>query len=386
MKILIVNRFMGIYGGAETVIKEFASCLNTRGIRNLVVTLNISEEVKRLCAGIDIKVPERYFPYAYRSTGLISSLGIIREIVALRALVKKYYSDFDVINVHNFPANWVAWGLRKPVVWMCNEAPDFYNNPNLSFFLRALRRIGLACDKFIVNHSIDTICVADELNAHRVKIRYGRESTIIPYGIDHENFVKNDLDVSKIRKEFGIPEECFVLLQVGVISPQKNQLESLKALNVLVGQKINARLLLVGDGGASYKNVLNEYICRNNLSDSVIFTGHFSRSRTMELYMMADLCLFPVKDQGGWLAPFEALSLGKPVIVSETMGASCLIKKHNLGIVESDFSSAVLDFMHNRNKWENIAAGASIWVKSNLTWKRFTSQLEEVCRHSIRRL
>jgi glycosyltransferase involved in cell wall biosynthesis len=383
MNVLIVNRYMGFYGGAETVVKELAQGLRKIGVGARVITLNISDEVRALMPDTQVVVPSRQMPYALRSVNLRASLGILDEMRLLRSLIKKHAPDFDVINVHNFPASWVAWGLKKPVVWMCNEIPDFYNNPSLSFPIRLLRKIGLACDKFIVNHSIDTICVADELNAQRVKSRYGRVSKIVAYGIDHENLAQNSMDISKIRKEFNISDNCFVLLQVGVLSPQKNQLESLKALKTLLDKKINTKLLLAGKGDFPYKNILNSYIRQNNLTDFVIFTGHLSRNETMGLYRIADLCLFPVKDQGGWLAPFEALSLEKPIVASPTMGASFLIKKHNFGIINSDFSSAVLEFIQDQDKWNNIASSASLWIKNNLTWKRFAEQMVEVFKYSI---
>jgi len=383
MKVLIVNRFMGIYGGAETVIKEFSSCLNVRGVKNLVVTLNISEEVKRLCAGIDIIVPERQFPYAYRSTGLIASLGIIREIIILRALVKKYYADFDVINVHNFPANWVAGGLHKPVVWMCNEVPDLYNNPNPSIALRIVRTCGIALDKSLVNSAIQAICAADELNASRVHTRYQRRSEIVPYGIDHIRSYGTNHDAPSVRSQYNINGGAVVLLQVGVISPQKNQLESIRALKALTDKGILATLILIGNTDSPYGEIVKKFITANNLTEKVIFTGHIKRELVMQFYEIADVCLFPVKDQGGWLAPFEALTRKKPVVVSDTMGAACLIKRHRMGIVSVDFTLAILEFVQNQSKWKNAAAEASLWIRDNLTWQKYTDSMVRIFEDAL---
>src|SRR3990167_2042606 len=106
MKILIVNRYMGVYGGAETVVKELATHLNARGVTARILTLNISEEVKKLCPGLDIVTPAGNFAYTFRSQGFWQSLGIFREIRALRAMVKIHSREFDVINAHNFPSDW----------------------------------------------------------------------------------------------------------------------------------------------------------------------------------------------------------------------------------------------------------------------------------------
>ena len=129
MRVLIVNRYMSIYGGAEQVVRELSLRLSQRGIDNLILALNISEEVKKKIPQATIVTPKAALPYALRSASLISSLGIVRELYHLRRLIKRYYKEFDLINLHNFPANWVGYGLGKPTVWMCNEIADFYNNP-----------------------------------------------------------------------------------------------------------------------------------------------------------------------------------------------------------------------------------------------------------------
>lgn len=384
MNVLIVNRFMGVYGGAETVIKELSFNLNNRGVKNLIITLNISDEVRKLCSGLDIIVPKRQFPYQYRSTGLVSSVGIVREMEALRKLVKQYHAGFDMINVHNFPANWVAGGLRKPVVWMCNEVPDLYNNPHPSLALRVLRRFGIAIDKSLVNSSIQSICVADELNARRVKARYDRESTIVPYGINHINFSYTDDGLMELRRKYAIGNNDFVLLQVGVISPQKNQMESIRALKVIIEKKVKAKLILVGNENSPYGVILRRYIRENNLDDDVFFTGQVNRDMVIQFYSIADVCLFPVKDQGGWLAPFEALSRNKPVIVSGTMGAASLIQKNGFGIVSDDFGTSILEFVNNQKKWEGAAGEASLWIKENLTWQKFSDTMIRVFEDTIR--
>ena len=64
---LIINRYMSVYGGAETLVKEAVSRLNALGVTTRILTLNISEEVKKLCLGMDIVIPEEDFAYTFRS-------------------------------------------------------------------------------------------------------------------------------------------------------------------------------------------------------------------------------------------------------------------------------------------------------------------------------
>ena len=383
MRVLIVNRYMSMYGGAETVVKELALNLKALNIENLIITLNISEETRKICQGLDMALPKKHFPYKFRSTDFFSSIGIIEEARHLRRLVEKYAPGFDVINVHNFPAEWVTGGLGKPVVWMCNEIPDFYNNTRLSLTLKFLRRAGISWDKWIVKRGIDAICVADEFNAERVKKRYNRDSFIIPYGIDFQmfNFLRSYRE--EISAQYNLSHDEFILLQVGVLSPQKNQIASLKALRKLLENKIDAKLILVGRSDTPYKQILDKYILENELSGRVIFTGHLSKNIAVRFYGIAGICLFPVKEQGGWLAPFEALLCARPVIVSSTMGAAALIKKYNFGIISEDFSSAISDFLLHQQAWKDRAKEAAEWIKENLTWRNFTAKMVEVFEKTI---
>ncbi|MFH1398317.1 MAG: glycosyltransferase family 4 protein [Candidatus Omnitrophota bacterium] len=372
MKVLIVNRYMSLYGGAETLVKELASNLNRLGVRNLIVTLNISEEVARFCRGLEIVIPPNFFPYKFRSPDLLSSLGILQEINGLRNLVKKFADDFDLINVHNFPAEWVIWGLNKPVVWMCNEIPDFYNNPAPSLALKFLRACGIGVDKFMVNRFVDTIAVADEFNAARVMQRYKRKSKIIPYGIEYDFFSESARESGVIKKYDTA--DSFLLLQVGMLSPEKNQLKSIQAVEQLKDEIPNIKLILAGRPQSPYDELLKEYIVSKNLQGYIVFTEHLNKAEVRDLYHACKVALFPVKSQGGWLAPFEALCAAKPIIVSPTMGASAIIKKESLGLVTDNFVEAIRNIYENLQEYNVIGGRGQQWVKDNLTWEKFTQR------------
>lgn len=381
MKVLIVNRYMGVYGGAETLIKELGCHLNTLGVANRIVTLNISEEVRRICGPLDIVTPKEAFSYEFRSSGFRSSLGIISEINALRQLVKKHAGEFDVINAHNFPASWVCRGLGRPVVWMCNEVPDFYNNPKPSLAVRLLRSAGIMRDARVVNRDIDNICVADEYNARKVIQRYGRQPRIINYGIDYDFFCRPE-GVKEAQEKYNLAGS-FVLLQAGMISPEKNQLKSIQALEALRGGIPNIRLILAGRPQSPYDQMLKQYISEKKLQEQVIFTGHIAKNEVRGLYHACNIALFPVKSQGGWLAPFEALCAGKPIVTSSTMGASSVISRQGLGLVCDDLVKSVKTIYDNYDSFSAQAKEAGEWVKNNLTWELFTKRMLEVFKEAL---
>ena len=381
MKVLIVNRYMSVYGGAETVIKELSAYLKTMGITNRILTLNVSDETSKICQGLDIVTPKEPFAYAFRSQGFWQSLGIIKEIRALRRLVEIHSSGFDIVNVHNFPASWVARGLTKPAVWMCNEVPDFYNNPKPYWALRLLRSLGLGLDRHIVNRDIGAICVADEYNAQKVRQRYNRESEVIPYGIEYDFFSQNEGKEEAIQK-YNLKDN-FVLLQVGMLSPEKNQLQSIQALDLLREEIPHIRLVLAGRFQSPYDQMLKRYISERNIKERVIFTGHINKLEVRNLYQACNIALFPVKSQGGWLAPFEALCAGRPIVVSSTMGAASLISRQKLGLVCDDLVKAVKTIHNDYAAHIRQAASSAGWIKDNLTWELFARRMLEVFKETL---
>jgi len=384
MKVLIVNRYMSVYGGAEQVVKELSSRLTKRNIENAVVTLNISDAVRALAPDIRYITPPVSFAYEFRSASLISALGIFNEIKYLRRMVLEHYRGFDLINIHNFPANWVVSGLGKPVVWMCNEVPDFYANPRLSVLLRAVRTAGVTVDRYLVNRSIDTICAADDLNAGTIKERYGRDSAIVPYGIDFP------LDVALFRDKkavlfsrYGLTDEDFILLQVGVLSPAKNQKTSIDALAGVLSAIPRAKLILAGNDDSPYARELKNYIKANSLESRVVFTGQLTKDEVYRLYSICNLGLFPVKLQGGYLAVFEAIAFGLPVIVSPLMGAAALVRRYDLGIVSNDFTASINAVFAAYVSYQVKAGQAALWVKDNLTWDIFTQKMIDIFDNSL---
>ena len=383
IKVLIVHPYMAFYGGAETLILHLLDYLNKNDIQSSLATLSLNPQLADLCSKTEFITPKKTFEYKLRSTGLLNALGISKDILELRGLIKQRINQFDVINVHNFPATWSVYpnnGPKKPVIWMCNEPPDLWNNPHPSLFLKLLKDIGLACDRYIVNKAITEICVADDFNHRRILERYGRESDIIYYGIDYDIFSRGQ-DKAVIEKYHL--DEKFIVLQAGVLTPQKNQLHSIKAIEALRRHIPNIKLILAGLGANSYEQTLREYVQYSDLDQYVLFTGHISKQELADLYKACNAAIFPTKSQGGWLAPFEAMCAKKPVIVSPEMTASSLLKKEKIAVITNDFTKAILDIYENPNKYIEIGNHGHEWVKDNLGWERFSHDMVKIFNASI---
>lgn len=370
-RVLIVHPQMNFFGGAELLITELCNWLTKKGIKNSILTANVSDEVRRQLINTPVIVPKNKIIIS--SKGFDSIKSVLNFIFIFRKVLKNIKQNYDVINFHNYPATWTLWPRNKPAVWMLNEPPNLWSNPNANRFLKLLNKLRYYSDKFIVRNSINSICVADDFNKKRCIERYGINPKIVFYGVNHDFFSNGHKE--KAIKKWKLKNK-FVVIQSGVISAQKNQIESLIAINNIKSKIPNLLLILAGKvADEDYMHKLQNFIKENNLEKNVLITGNLNRNELRDLYKVVDVGLFPVGEQGGWLSPFELLCASKPIIVSTKMGVASVVKEYNLGILSSNYSETLLLVYKNYNSFKSDAEKAALFIKRNFGWDVFTDKL-----------
>ncbi len=363
---------IAFYGGAELVVVRFCNFLTSLGIPNALLTTGITPEVEHDLAGTEIILAP------------VTTDRLYTKYFALQQALRKIQHRFDVINCHNFPAELLSLFARRPVVWLCNE-PELYlitTSGRLTLFRKAAFNLFLAIGKWIVRTRIAESIVADEGNASRFKQIYGVEPVIINYGIDH-NFFSQSPD-EDIRQRLALSGR-FLLLHAGTLTPYKNQMASLIAVRELRRDIPTIHLVLAGTGEGEYRDKLEQFITDNDLANYITFTGHVSRNAMRNLYHASDVLLHPVAAQGGWLAPFEALSAGLPVIVSPDLMAADIISSNKIGVVTFDYANVIRECFTNREKFRGMALDGKKWVQQNLGWDQFCGKLRDVCERAANR-
>jgi glycosyltransferase involved in cell wall biosynthesis len=163
-----------------------------------------------------------------------------------------------------------------------------------------------------------------------------------------------------------------------MLQPFKNQMESIKTIEKLRERIPNLKLVLAGWGLQEYENSLKNYIKEKGLEKNVVFTGHLDREGIRDLYNTCDVLLHPIKSQGGWLSPFEALCAKVPVVVSPEMTASDIIRKEKIGIVTHAYVEAVLEIYNNQEKYHEMAEKGKEWVINNLSWDKYCEKMVDL--------
>lgn len=364
-KVLIVYPSFYIYGGGETLIVKLCNYLTDAGVENAILTTFMLPEISGDL--INTKV------HIYKS----KSNSTRQVFKSLCKGIRELSNSYDLINPHNFPADIAAMLSLKPKVWMCNEPetylvlndPRFKGDSQYSFF-----KFSFLVEKFFAKFLLKNAVVADEFNAQRFKTLFGYKPKIINYGVDYDFFSKEPED-NPLKELY---KNKFVVLQSGMMQPLKNQMASLETINKIKDKIPNILLILTGSTvDIDYQNKLLEYIKQHNLGNYVHIKGHVSREEVRKFYYASDVLLHPIKPQGGWLTPFEFLSTGRPIIVSEEFPPKDILNDNQIGTVTSDYVKAILDVYNNPDTYKQMAQKGKKIVSENLLWNNYCKKMLE---------
>jgi len=350
MKVLVVHSSGVIYGGAEVVVVRLIQYMNKMGISNSYLTTRLPDAMKEALGDTDIIT-------CGNRTGTR-----LEEVISLWRGVHTHLKNYDVVNAHNFPSHISTFPSHKPVVWMCNEPPELFSS--------LVRKTAEAFGRYVARKRVTSTVVSDEANARAFKKIYKYEPEIINYGIDYDYFSASGGQINN--------KNSFIVLHVGTLTPIKNQMASIKAVEALVERIPDIKLVLAGWGRPDYTTLLKKYIEDKGLKERVDITGDLNRERIRELYSICDVLLQPIGPQGGWLAPFEALCATASVVTSREFTASSIIERENIGTVTDNYVEAILDVHKNSQKHAAIAAKGKIWVRENLGWDNYCAKMVEL--------
>ena len=132
-----------------------------------------------------------------------------------------------------------------------------------------------------------------------------------------------------LRRELGFSPESRVLLCVGELNANKNQIMAIEAMELVVRRCPTAVLVMAGNGPESHE--LREQVTARGLGAHVRFTGYCT---TLERYhRIADLGISCSKREGLGLNVIEAMLTGNPVVATRNRGHTELIRHGENGFL-----------------------------------------------------
>ncbi|MFB3226213.1 glycosyltransferase [Exiguobacterium sp. PHA03] len=248
-----------------------------------------------------------------------------QAILQLLKITKKI--KFDYIHAHS-----PIGGVCARIIGTLSKNKVIYTAHGFHFFKGAPKKnwlIYYPIEKILAKYTdtLITINLEDYYFAKR-KLNPNKVKYIPGVGVNinsHHNF--NENIKMKIRKELGIPVDSKVMLSVGELNDNKNH-EYI--IDIMSNNIIDKNIIYVICGQGEMFDYYNEKIKKLNLTNKVFLLGF--REDVKEMYLMADLFVFPSKREGLPVSIMEAMSNKLPVLCSNIRGNIDLIDENKGGI------------------------------------------------------
>ena len=272
-----------------------------------------------VCAGNDfekgdkVEIPycDKYYqiPF-YRSPFATRNLTSYKE---LKKLVEQ--NRYDIVHCHTPVAAAIArMSLRKERkkgTYMLYTAHGFH------FYKGAPKtsKLYYMIEKMLVKHTDGLITINEEDYVAAVKFSRNKKCKVYKIhsiGGDFTAVENPSRTREEMRKEFGVPENAFLVMSNSEINENKNVTTSIRA----VAANKDVYLLVCGSG--KLLEECKELAKELSAQDRIKFAGY--RFDAKELLNCADAFIFPSYREGLGMAAIEAMAAGLPLIVSDNRG------------------------------------------------------------------
>ena len=165
----------------------------------------------------------------------------------------------------------------------------------------------------------------EDYNLAKKKFKSKRIEFVNGVGVDKSkfDFKMSDKEKHELRKDLGLKDDDFVLIQVGELNKNKNQIMTINAMKTIVEKNENIKLLIVGKG--KLKDYYIQKIKEYHLGDNIYILGF--RKDIPQLLKISDCLISTSKREGLPVNLIEAAMRGLPIIATNCRGNRDVAKK-----------------------------------------------------------
>lgn len=233
----------------------------------------------------------------------------------------------------------------------------------------ALRRVDHV---FTICEGLRSDIVARGISADKV--------TVIPNAVDIENFEPGGQPDEALKNQLGL-SGCTVLGFIGSFYAYEGLDLLLQALPVILAQRPDVRVLLVG--GGPQDAALKAQAEALGLGDKVVFTGRVPHAEVNRYYDLVDVLVYPrhsmrLTELVTPLKPLEAMAQGRILVASDVGGHQELIRDGETGVLfkagdAEALARAVLGLLSRPHTWDALRAQGRRFVETERNWARSVS-------------
>lgn len=292
----------------------------------------------------------------------------IKFIIWLFLNSKKYdvihACDFEVA----FPSLICAKILRKKIVY---DIFDFYT---ASHKLPArVSKVVQRIDNIVINR-VDCVIICSEKRKEQI-----RESQPKMIEVIHNSPSKDQISINEKSIKKKSVKTLVSIAYVGILS--KSRL--LNELVDCVSERDDCELHIGGFGQ------LEDYIQKKSESSSnIYFYGKIPYHETLQLERDCDILTAiydPNVSNHQYAAPnkfYEALFLGKPLIMAKNTGMDKIVNRKNIGVVisynQESLNKGITNLINKREEWLGMSKRMKEIYESEFSWSIMEKRLQEI--------
>ena len=305
--LIITNRF--IYGGIENLLLNFFYHKKNNNIHYdvLALTAEHDEELIRQLKEMNIG----YYTFNLDKYKC-KPIKLFLESNKLYNFLKSHDYQVMHINMTSFSKSLDLFiakklGIEKRIM---HVHTSYVNVP---IFLKLRKPFGKLYDFT----ATDFLACSDEAAKffYSNYIYNNKKYIVINNGIDTSKFQFSEKNRKTIRHSLNIPNDYFVIGNVGRLTKDKNQKFLIEIFFEFL--KLNPKSILMIVGNGELKKELEEFTNKKQLSKNVIFYG--SSSEIGEILSAFDVFVFPSIHEGLGISLIEAQTNGLPCYASDTI-------------------------------------------------------------------
>jgi glycosyltransferase involved in cell wall biosynthesis len=191
-----------------------------------------------------------------------------------------------------------------------------------------------------------------------------------PWGVDLNHFQPEPLRIC--RKQFGWPEERFVVLSLRAWEPIYDVATIVEGFIQAV--RVDPSLYLVLLGGGSQRDQLQQRLTEAGVMETVLFGGRIAYQQLPCYYQAADLYASASLTDGSSVSLLEAFACGTPALVSDIPGNREWLDEGGEGwffpVGDADMvAEKILLAAGNRSQLPNMGHLARKRVERYANWK-----------------
>lgn len=294
--------------------------------------------------------------------GFKNIIPYLRFQLAMRRWLKKYRNCYDLVHACDFDtANFTISVAKKFQKHFVFDVFDFICGDAKTLLQKIVKK-----RQFTIINKADATIICSEDRKNQIKGSHPKLLEIIhnsPPDYPLKSFESNESDKTKI-------------VYVGILSNNRLLKEECEII-----QKHKDWLFYVGGFGLheQYFELLN------NSCDNIFFLGKLPYEETLELESKADIMLAiydPSIENHIYAAPnkfYEALMLGKPLIMIKGTGMSAEIETNDIGVLidysSIGFEKGVESLIKRKDEWPKMSKKMKELYKNKYSWSTMIDRL-----------